>query len=37
VFGFKRTTYTVPDRGAFRASWWQFGERILRFREQRVG
>jgi hypothetical protein len=35
VYGFKRSTYSVPD-GTFAASWWQFGERIFFFRERRV-
>jgi hypothetical protein len=37
MFGFKRSTYAVPDAGTFAASWWQFGERIFFFRERRVG
>lgn len=37
VFGLKRTEYTRPGVGRFTATWWQFGERILFFRERRAG
>jgi len=31
---YHRTEYrTVPDERLVRCSWWQFGSRILRYRE----
>ncbi|MFJ9037474.1 hypothetical protein ACIRF8_12905 [Streptomyces sp. NPDC102406] len=33
---FHRTTYSVPGRGAYRATWWQVGNRIIRHREHRL-
>jgi len=33
---FHRTRYEVPGKGVFRASWWQLGDRVWRFRETLV-